>query len=41
LSSGQGADTNPLGRYIIVICLLFGHVFIYIADVGELIAERF
>jgi hypothetical protein len=40
-SSGQGANAHPLHCYIIIICLLFCHVFIYITDVGELIAERF
>lgn len=39
LSPGQSVDANPLGCYIIVICLLFWHVVIYIADVSGSVAN--
>jgi hypothetical protein len=41
LSSGQGANAHPLNCYITIVFLLICHVFIYITDVGESIAERF
>jgi hypothetical protein len=41
LSSGQGANAHPLNCYIIIVFLLICHVFIYITDVGESIAECF